>query len=118
MKPVPIYDNLNSVWRNPITWDKVSTETWLHTHEVKRRCKDILLGVVSVVCMGIMGLSVIIMLFKQPLFPTSHLEGSEQSGPFSFYDFIAYINVITQWFTKLVRLPDAFAKYRVVFIMR
>jgi len=64
MKPVPIYDNLNSVWRNPITWDKVSTETWLHTHEVKRRCKDILLGVVSVVCMGIMGLSVIIMLFK------------------------------------------------------
>ena len=64
MKPVPIYDNLNSVWRNPITWDKVSTETWLHTHEVKRRCKDILLGVVSVVCMGIMSLSVIIMLFK------------------------------------------------------
>ena len=64
MKPAPIYDNLNSVWRNPITWDKVSTETWLHTHEVKRRCKDILLGVVSVVCMGIMGLSVIIMLFK------------------------------------------------------
>ena len=47
MKPAPIYDNLNSVWRNPITWDKVSTETWLHTHEVKRICKDILLGVVS-----------------------------------------------------------------------
>jgi len=118
MKPVPIYDNLNSVWRNPITWDKVSTETWLKTQEVKRRCKDILLGVVSVVCMGIMGLSVIIMLFKYPLFPTSHNEGSEQSGPFSFHDFIAYINVITQWFTKLVRLPEALPKYRIVFIMR
>jgi len=47
-----------------LRWDRVSTETWLKTHEVKRRCKDILLGVVSVVCMGIMGLSVIIMLFK------------------------------------------------------
>ena len=116
--PNDIYDHFSHSFRNPITWDKVSTETWLHTHEVKRRCKDILLGVVSVVCMGIMGLSVIIMLFKYPLFPTSHLEGSEQSGPFSFHDFIAYINVITQWFTKLVRLPEALPKYRIVFIMR
>ena len=64
MKDNSIYDHFSHSWRNPITWDKVSTETWLKTHEVKRRCKDILLGVVSVVCMGIMGLSVIIMLFK------------------------------------------------------
>ena len=64
MKPAPIYDNLNSVWRNPITWDKVSTETWLKTHEVKRICKDILLGVVSVVCMAIMSLVTIVALIK------------------------------------------------------
>jgi len=64
MKPSPIYDHFSHSWRNPITWDKVSTETWLKTHEVNRRCKDILLGVVSVVCVAIMSLSVIIMLFK------------------------------------------------------
>lgn len=54
--PNDIYDHFSHSFRNPVTWDRVS--------EVKRRCKDILLGVVSVVCMGIMGLSVIIMLFK------------------------------------------------------
>ena len=45
--PNDIYDHFSHSFRNPITWDKVSTETWLHTHEVNRRCKDILLGVVS-----------------------------------------------------------------------
>ena len=64
MKPSPIYDHFSHSWRNPITWDKVSTETWLKTHEVNRRCKDILLGVVSVVCMGIMSLVTIVALIK------------------------------------------------------
>jgi hypothetical protein len=64
MKNNDIYDHFSHSWRNPVTWDRVSTETWLKTHEVKRRAKDILLGVVSVVCVAIMSLSVIIMLFK------------------------------------------------------
>ena len=56
--------------------------------------------------------------FQIAPFPHFPPQGSEKSGPFSFYDFIAYINVITQWFTKLVRLPEALPKYRIVFIMR
>ena len=59
-----IYDHFSHSFRNPVTWDRVSTETWLHTHEVKRRCKDILLGVVSVVCMAIMSLAVIILIWR------------------------------------------------------
>ena len=64
MKNNDIYDHFSQTFRNPITWDKVSTETWLKTHEVKRICKDILLGVVSVVCMAIMSLVTIIALIK------------------------------------------------------
>jgi len=59
-----IYDHFSQTFRNPETWDKVSTETWLHTHEVKRICKDILLGVVSVVCMAIISLVTIVALIK------------------------------------------------------
>jgi hypothetical protein len=62
--PNDIYDHFSHSFRNPVTWDRVSTETWLHTHEVKRRCKDILLGVVSVVCMAIMSLAVIILIWR------------------------------------------------------
>jgi len=64
MKNNDIYDHFSHSWRNPVTWDRVSTETWLKTHEVKRRAKDILLGVVSVVCMAIMSLAVIILIWR------------------------------------------------------
>lgn len=62
--PNDIYDHFSHSFRSPVTWDKVSTETWLKTYEVKRICKDILLGVVSVVCMGIMSLVTIVALIK------------------------------------------------------
>ena len=64
MKNNDIYDHFSHSWRNPITWDKVSTETWLKTHEVKRRCKDIALGIVSIVCMAVMSLETIILIWR------------------------------------------------------
>ena len=59
-----IYDHFSQTFRNPETWDKVSTEQWLHVHQAKRRCKNILLGIVSVVCMAVMSLVTIIALIK------------------------------------------------------
>ena len=61
MKDDTIYDHFSNTWRNPITWQAIKPSVLPH---VKRICKDILLGVVSVVCMAIISLVTIVALIK------------------------------------------------------
>ena len=39
-----IYDNLNEVYRDPTTWKRVDTETWLKRRQWTGRLKNIIIG--------------------------------------------------------------------------
>jgi hypothetical protein len=61
MKDDTIYDHFSNTWRNPITWQAIKPSVLPH---VKRRCKDIALGIVSIVCMAVMSLATIILIWR------------------------------------------------------